>query len=372
MFRFCLVLTTIFSINTGLASHTSHTMNQKRVLHRSIKLIDGNVLVTGGVSMLSPFPWPHSSAEIFDVRTQKFIPLPSMNTYHAEHALVQLDDGNVLVINGNQQKTLEIFDVKTRKFHALPPPQIPRAGHTAHVVGNKLFMIGGYQVKLFNNEAKPQELIPVKHCEVYDLTSHTSQLIEYPSLFSRLTMHRSLLLPGGNILIIGGIGNRNNIIEWNTPTLEFSLRGTLKIPREDEAVLFLDETHILISGGTNHEYKTENTLEIFDLNTNESTLLDLKLHEPREAHHMIKLHTGRIILIGGEIHGEPDKILSSVEIVDLNTNKVSFFPELLKGGLSDHEATLLDDGNILVTGGESAQGVIRSQALIIDINLLGY
>ena len=286
-----------------------------------------------------------------------------MNTYHTEHALVPLADGNILIIGGNQQKTLEIFDIKNKNFTALPPPHIARAGHTAHVVGNKLFLVGGYQVKI-------SELVPVKHCEVYDLTSHTSQLIEYPSLFSRLMMHRSLLVPNGNILIIGGMGNRNNVIEWNTQTLEFSLRGTLKIPREDQAVLMLNDTQILMSGGTNHEYKTENTLEIFDLNTNESKLLDIKLHEPREDHHMIKLHDGRIILIGGEIHGEPDHILSSIEVVDLNKNEVLFFPHTLKGGLSDHEATSLDDGQILVTGGESSQGRIQSQALIIDPNLL--
>ncbi len=346
-------------------------MNQKRALHRSIKLADGNVLVTGGVSSLWPIPWPHSSAEIFDSKKQKFIQLPPMNTYHTEHALVALADGNILIIGGNQQKTLEIFDINTKNFKALPPPQIPRAGHTAHVVGNKLFIIGGYQVKIFNNNEKTlQELVPVKNCEVYDLISHTSKLVEYPPLFSRLMMHRSLLLPNGNILIIGGMGNRNNVIEWNTRNLEFSLRGTLKIPREDQAVLMLNDTRIIMSGGTNHEYKTENTLEIFDLNTNQSTLLDIKLHEPREDHHMLTLHNGKIIVIGGEIHGEPDQILSSVEIIDLNKNEVLFFPNTLNGGLSDHEATLLDDENILVTGGESSSGHIQSRALIIDPNML--
>src|SRR3989338_245914 len=120
MVRWIVLILTIFSLNSVSALSGPIYMNQKRALHRSIKLADGNVLVTGGVSSLWPIPWPHSSAEIFDSKKQKFIQLQSMNTYHTEHALVPLADGNILIIGGNQQKTLEIFDIKNKNFTALP------------------------------------------------------------------------------------------------------------------------------------------------------------------------------------------------------------------------------------------------------------
>lgn len=365
--RFVVITTLIFLSLLTAAENFIFRMNSKRALHRCIKLIDGNVLVTGGVRTLWPFPWPLSSAELFITQEKRFVRLPSMNTYHTEHTLTLLPNGNVIVAGGNRGRTIEFYNVQKNRFYSLRPPLTSRAGHTAHLIGEKLFLIGGYQVELTQSNISPQGLVPLNNYEIYNLSTQTSQLIEYPQLFSHLMMHRSLQLPNGNILIIGGIGNRRNVLELDTTTLIFTLRGTLQVPREDHAALFLDDTHILISGGTDATSKTTNSIEIFNLEENISTLLSASLHEPREDHHMILLPHQNVAFIGGEINKEPDVILKSLEVLDLKTQEMKFYQNAFPRGISDHDATLLNTGEILVTGGETIRGSMSSQAELLSI-----
>ncbi|MBI2645784.1 MAG: hypothetical protein HYW85_01940 [Deltaproteobacteria bacterium] len=349
-------------------------MQQKRVLHRSTLLKDGNVLITGGVSSLKPIPWPISHAELFLAREKRFVSLSSMNASHTEHTTTLLNNGNVVVTGGNLNPTLEIFDSQRGVFHSLRAPLSARAGHTVHVMNDKLFLMGGYYVSIHFFEMKgmdlapraPQEfgydLIALKDCEIYDLKTQTSRLIPFPSWIPKLTFHRSVQLSNGHIIIVGGMGGREKVIEFNPETEEFSLRGTLAVPREDHEMDFLDDHRLFITGGTDQTPKTVASMEIFDLTTNRSELLPFSLHEAREDHSLVPLKEGLFMVVGGEIHSNPDIILKSAELINLNKGTVTLMKDLLPEGRSDHQTTVLNDGSLLITGGEAQNGTILSSA----------
>ena len=382
---FCFLALTV-NTSAMAMNISTHGMASKRALHQATLLKDGNVLLTGGVSSLWPIPWTLSSAEIFDPIQNRFFSAYGMHDYHTEHAATLLPNGNVVISGGNRSAVMELFNSKTYRFEKLKAPLSARAGHTAHLIdGHKLFMLGGYFVKInFAQNSDPQndfiplesdqrlltptfnklgfELVPLKTCEVYDLNTQTAYEIPYPPYFSRLTMHRSLTLPNGNILIVGGMGNRENMIELDTKTETFRLFGKLKEPREDQAMLFLNDNEILISGGTNAKAITTPSFEIINLQSGIASLLEIKMHEPREDHQMIHLQDGRIVLVGGEIHGEPDQILKSVEVLDLKTNTIEISSNLFPQGKSDHQSTLLKNGSLLMTGGEEISGSISRAA----------
>ncbi len=364
---------------SSFAQFSVHPMQQKRVLHRSTLLKDGNVLMTGGVSLLKPIPWPLSHAELFLAREKRFVSLYSMNASHAEHTATLLNNGNVVIAGGNLNPTLEIFDSQRGVFHSVRAPLSARAGHTAHVLNDeRLFLMGGYSVSIHFFEMKsmdlapraPQEfgydLIALKQCEIYDLKTQTSRLISFPSWMPKLISHRSALLPNGHILIVGGMGGREKIIEFNPETEEFSLRGTLAVPREDHEMVFLDDHRLFITGGTDQTGKTVASMEIFDLTTHRSELLPFSLHEAREDHTLVPLKKdGLFMVIGGEIHGNPDVILKSAELINLNKGTVGLMKDLFAEGRSDHQTTVLNDGSLLITGGEAQNGAILSSAPFI-------
>lgn len=353
-------------------------MNQKRAMHRHTVLNNGDVLITGGVSSLSPIPWPLSSAEYYSYEEKKIYPLYSMNRYHTEHATTVMEDGDVLIAGGHLNPSLEWFKLKTGEFIDLKPPQLARAGFETHVVGGMLYLIGGYRVEIhFQNLnehqllfslVKPQfgyNILPHNNLEIYELNTAKSELIDFPAWLPKLTFYRSLKLSNGNILIVGGMGNYKRVIEFDIPSKSFRERGVLQEGREDCEVRYLNDHELLIAGGTNDSYQTTPTMEIFDLSSNTSRLLNLKLNQQREDFSMIPIGAQKFAFIGGEIHGNPDQILSSAEVLDLTTQTIQFYPNFLPGGRSDHQGTLLPDGTALVTGGENSAGSMISSAMVI-------
>ena len=358
------------------------SMIQKRTMHRSILLPDGNVLITGGVSSLKPIPWPLAHAELFLAHEKKFISLPSMRSSHVDHTLTSLSNGTVIIAGGNLSPEIEFYDTQEGNFKSLRSLQSPRAGHTAHVVNDReLFLIGGYKVKIGPLE-KHLELIPMpqiqplgfydiislNHCEVYDLLSQISSLIPLPTWLPKISFHRSLQLPSGNILIFGGMSAWNKVVELDVATRTFSIRGYLTTAREDVALLPLDDHRILISGGTNDHQQSLTSLEIFDLHTNTSQLLGAELHTPREDHTMVAIQEGYVLVAGGEITGktnDQDIILNSAEFINIEKPEVIDLKDFFSPARSDHEATVLKDHSILFTGGEAPNNTILDTANLV-------
>jgi hypothetical protein len=84
-----------------------------RSLHTATRLLDGRVLIAGGITDEST---PLAAVEIFDPATGQFATAPSLHTARGAHAAVLLTDGRVLVVGGvtfdgtGAIEATEIFD----------------------------------------------------------------------------------------------------------------------------------------------------------------------------------------------------------------------------------------------------------------------
>ena len=70
-------------------------MIQIRQYHKATRLLDGQVLVTGGNSSLSSI-----SAELYNPITNTWLSIVNMNSSRAYHTSNLLSDGKVLVVGG--------------------------------------------------------------------------------------------------------------------------------------------------------------------------------------------------------------------------------------------------------------------------------
>ena len=104
----------IFDPETGQFTSTGDA-NAVRYKHSAVLLQDGNVLILGGADQRD-WSGKYDSAEIYDAKAGTFTQVSSMNEerFKLADAAVLLSDGNVLVGGGNRQ--IEIFDAKSQTF----------------------------------------------------------------------------------------------------------------------------------------------------------------------------------------------------------------------------------------------------------------
>jgi hypothetical protein len=101
-------------------------MTSPRAEHAVVSLRDGRVLVTGGHAVRRGRAL--RSAEIYDPATGTFSPTGDMRAARTKHAAVLLADGRVLIIGGSDDgqdregmhRSTEIFDPATGRFEAGP------------------------------------------------------------------------------------------------------------------------------------------------------------------------------------------------------------------------------------------------------------
>ncbi|TAK89907.1 MAG: hypothetical protein EPO06_10875 [Burkholderiaceae bacterium] len=171
---------------------------QARIYHTATLLTDGGVLFVGGESdtRASDKTEPVlDSVELF--RDGKISQLPHLHSARAKHTAVRMADGTVLVaggivMDGRALAAVEIWDPAKQAWRDAPPLKTPRYGHTAALLSDGRVMISG---------GISQENMPTASVEIFD--PKTNQWSDSAPLLTPLQRHASIVLGNGDVLIVG-------------------------------------------------------------------------------------------------------------------------------------------------------------------------
>jgi Galactose oxidase, central domain len=132
-------------------------------------------------------------------------------------------------------------------------------------------------------------------------------------------------------------------------------------------IVRLADGRVLVTGGRQLENENLRPSELIDPDTGEITAVGQMVY-PRTDHTATLLHDGRVLIAGGgnaQRSGDlPTKGDPPAELFDPATGTFSAIG-LLHHSRAGHRATLLNDGRVLITGGSGADGTL-AEAEIFD------
>lgn len=332
-------------------------MTASRIYHDAALLQDGKILVSGGEYGGTVT----SAADLYDPAARAFSATGKMAAARYCHTATTLNDGRVLVAggfdaNGTELATAEIFDPANETFAPAGKLAAARACHTATLLKNgTVLLVGG-----FDSNGAPQVT-----AELFDPANGSFSAVTGPMANARV-YHTATLLPGGRVLIAGGIaqiwGSAVSAELFDLTTGRFSpTTGDMGTARLGHTATLLSNGKVLIVGGsvTVGVGSALASAEIFD-SASETFTYTGSMGTARTFHTATPLDDGTVLVaggdpddilnLGGESYGWPPAPLASAELFDPMSGT---FTET--GGLvtprENHTATLLNDGTVLVTGG---------------------
>ena len=228
-----------------------------------------------------------------------------------------------------------------------------RAAHTATKLPNgQVLLTGGFadgEVALGNAELFDPEARAFS--PVTDMTAARQS-------------HTATLLPDGKVLIAGGYnGDYLDSAElYNRATNRFSPTGAMLTARSGQVAVLLQDGKVLLAGGTGVGWHFLDSAEIYDP-VSRTFSPSGNMGAPRESHTATLLHNGQVLITGGHGGRRADMtVYASAELYDPASKR--FAPTgSMQVKRHKHDATLLVDGRVLITGGadeRDRQGAYRS------------
>lgn len=192
--KFPLASVEVYTPHSNRWVHTA-PLNEARVGHSVTELVDGRVLVVGGVGRTGL-----ARPEIFDPRTGRWTPAAQLTNPRRGHTAVRMNDGRVLVAgglgDGDVLSDVEIYDPRVNRWIAAPPMRDPRGQHAAALLPDgKVMVTGGYQMVGYA-EAE------LDTCEVYDPVRNEWKPVD--DLTTARRGHSLTVLDSGQAVVIGG------------------------------------------------------------------------------------------------------------------------------------------------------------------------
>jgi N-acetylneuraminic acid mutarotase len=321
-------------------------MSVERLGHSAVKLEDGSVLVVGGKGPSGG----HDTAERYDPGTRSWTAAGSLAEMHIGHTATLLDDGRVLIAGGIKgmhpssgrflSASNEVWDPATSAFTPTGSMIEPRYFHTAVRLDDGRVLVAGGMDDGYRGP---------EHSEVWDPT--TDRWSQSGRLNNPRSGHAMVVLPGGGAAVVGGV-NGSTIETWDPASSSWTNAAQLTVERVRPTATVLGDGRILVVGGENGTNSALDSAEICDLTTT-SCVATASLAKKRAAHQAVSLPGGEVAVVGGAIGFMRPTLVAEVEVWDPTTGTWRTVAKLAQSR-HVHQANLLDDGTILVTGGSGA------------------
>jgi len=241
-----------------------------------------------------------------------------------------------------------------------------RESHTATLLNDGRVLVVGGDASVIPNCPGPavgpgcrSHYAPLASAELFDPAS--GSFTGTGSMTGHRTRHTATLLGDGKVLVTGGDSGNEFSIPFATAEIfdsstgVFTPTGNMVSARAGHTATLLPNGKVLLTGGlagTSSPYIATSTAEIFDPTTGEFTATS-SMGTPRVNGTATLLNNGDVLVSGGDdASGNP---VAKAELFDPNTGM--FTPTgSMSVARAGHTATLLTSGGVLVTGGRSSSG----------------
>lgn len=251
-------------------------------------------------------------------------------------------------------RTLDLPVAYRDRFRAIAMP-FSRGEHRAiHLPDDRVLVIGGED----SSSAFPDSVY------AFDPASETF------SLFAHLGTGRveflAVALNSGDVLVAGGAKALTGapdaeVISHATGAVTATQNAPIKIRARAAATLLMDG-RVFISGGRVTS-SADNTVETYDPDTRRFALLPGQLKVGRSAHTVTRIDQRYLLIYGGLASGSQQ---APPELYDLVAGESTLLPSPEAGVRANHRAITLQDGGVLIVGGEDYDQMPRTGVLRFD------
>jgi len=317
-------------------------------------LQDGTILITGGEDPSGIV----ATAEIYNPTTGVFTPTNGpMTSPRAQHRATLLSNGQVLITGGNTNltggvsNTLEFYNPATGTFSLFAGITMnsPRVGHTQTLLsdGASVLIAGGYN-----------GTNPVGTAQIYINGTLGAGI----NMVTARNQPSATLLSSGNVLLAGGFtpanptGAGDNTAETYNPSTQIftATAGNMINSHVGHTATLLNPTSgiVLIAGGENGSLvQSINASELYSPITNSFTATG-SLIAGRSQHTATLLPNGKVLMAGGwGVFGDGENIVSELYDPVAGTFSTNAY---MQEDRVQHGAVLLSNGTVLLVGGTLA------------------
>jgi hypothetical protein len=357
--------TVAVTVNPGFYA-TSNTLTDARKLHSSTLMEDGTIVVAGGTNASLV-----NSAYTFTTDVSgaggAFTPFVTLTNTRSDHVAVRLPNGNLMLAGGvtsgtTAVNTMEIHDPTSATVSGTTLQSARKSATGTLLANGKVLIVGGI-------DAAGTAL---NTAELYDPIANTTTATG--SLITARYNHTATLLQSGKVLIAGGQSGPNTPV--NTAQVYDPSTGTFgsAITMTTDAVnnkgrigasaTLLTSGNVLIYGGTDAAASNPVVADKYLLFTASSSLFSLSTSTvPQRYNHTATLLPTLKVLVAGGTNASGTDLDTADLLTSTATPMTVTATDTLTSARTFHKATILNNGEVLVTGGSNGATVLNTAEL---------
>jgi hypothetical protein len=297
--------------------------------------------------------------------TTGFLMTGSLNTPRYAHTATMLNNGLVLIAGGvdaseTALSSAELYNPATGLSTPTGSLNTSRAWHTATLLNSGLVLVAGG----CSGCSPGNDGTSLSQAEIYNPA--TGIFTPTGNMTNAREYHTATVLNNGMVLIAGGLASGVALSSaelYNPATGSFTASGSLNNPRYWHASTLLNNGTVLITGGQiNAQTLAPPAGEIFNPSTNKFTLTATTMTSARSQHTATPLNNGGVLIAGGNGLNGP---IASAEIYKPVAGTFSVTGSL-NTARSLQRATLMNNGRVLIAGGLDLNGNSLASAELFD------